>query len=161
MRKAGGSLLVASVACAALLCAPGARAAAEAPSKPVQVEHLPAERVLVTRALGEDKLYYRPHFFLLSGDGTFGVAKVGWKSYGGPKATASGRAFVNDCIPYCAAGHVTHPRAKLTLSKVVECQGKQVYARLRYALAGPLPTGFPRRGGYSMLPLGEDGKPDC
>jgi hypothetical protein len=123
------------------------------PSKP--------ERVLVTRALGEDKLYYRPHFFLLSGDGTFGVSKVHWTSYGGPVAEATGKGFANDCIPYCAAGHFYKPQAKLRLSKIVQCKGQPVYARLRYELAGKLPKNFPRRGGYSMLPLGENGKPDC
>jgi hypothetical protein len=119
------------------------------------------QRVFVTRALGEDKLYYRPHFFLLSGDGTFGMNRVQWQSYGGPTAEATARAFVNDCIPYCAAGHIDRPQAKLRLSKIVQCQGKPVYAGLRYQLVGKLPKNFPRRGGYSMLPLGEDGKPDC
>lgn len=131
----------------------GASATATEPPKP--------ERVFVTRALGEDKLFYRPHFFLLSGDGTFGVGKVQWQSYGGAVAKASGRAYANDCIPYCAAGHLYHPQAKLRLSKVVGCQGKSAYARLRYVLTGRLPEDFPRRGSLPMLPLGEDGKPDC
>ncbi len=132
----------------------GASAAAEAhPAQPQQVR--------VVRALGEDKLYYRPHFFLLSGDGTFGMNRVHWQSYGGARATATARAFVNDCVPYCAAGHVSHPRATLRLSKLVDCNGTPIYARLEYAIAGPLPKGFPRRGGYSMRPLGEDGKPEC
>lgn len=131
------------------------------PAPAATTEPSAPQRVFVTHVLGEDKLVYRPHFFLLSGDGTFGVSKVRWQSYGEPVATATGRGFANDCIPYCAAGHFLHPRATLRLSKVVECQGKSVYARLRYALSGRLPEGFPRRGGFSMLPLDEDGKPDC
>jgi hypothetical protein len=127
---------------------------------PSVATHAP-EHVLVTRALGEDKLYYRPHFFLLSGDGTFGVSKVQWQSYGGAVATATGRAFANDCIPYCAAGHIFKPQAKLTLSRIVQCQGHPVYSRLSYRLIGKLPKGLRRRGGDPMLPLGEDGKPDC
>lgn len=119
------------------------------------------QRVLVTNALGSDKLVYRPRSFLLSGDGTFWVNRVTWKSYGGAVATATARGNVNDCIPYCAAGHFTHPPAKLTLTRIVDCHGTPIYARLRYELSGPLPKGFPRRGGYSMLPLDEDGKPDC
>lgn len=133
---------------------------APAPAAPVAAPPKP-ERVLVTRALGEDKLYYRPHLFLLSGDGTFGMSKVQWKTYGGPTAEATARAFANDCIPYCAAGHFYKPQAKLRLSKIVQCKGQPVYARLQYALVGKLPKNFPRRGGYSMLPLGENGKPDC
>ncbi len=133
--------------------ASGAAAAEAEAAKPQQVR--------VVRALGEDKLYYRPHFFLLSGDGTFGMNRVNWQSYGGATAKATARAFVNDCIPYCAAGHVSHPRATLRLSKLVDCDGTPIYARLEYAIAGSLPKGFPRRGGYSMRPLGEDGKPEC
>lgn len=135
---------------------PTASAAADAPADAPR-----PQRLFVTRALGEDKLYYRPHSFLLSGDGSFGVGKVQWQSYGGATATASGRGFANDCIPYCAAGRFYHPQAQLRLSKVVPCQGRSVYSRLHYALSGPLPQGFPRRGGFPMLPLGEDGKPDC
>jgi hypothetical protein len=136
------------------------RAAAAATSAPPSTAP-EQQRVLVVRALGDDKLYYRPHFFLLSGDGTFGINKVQWKHYGGATATASARAFVNDCVPYCAAGHIDRPRAALKLSKVVDCNGTPIYARLEYTLTGPLPKGFPRRGGYSMRPLGEDGKPEC
>jgi hypothetical protein len=87
--------------------------------------------------------------------------RVHWQSYGGANAKATARAFVNDCVPYCAAGHVTHPRATLRLSKIVDCNGTPIYGHLDYAITGPLPTGFPRRGGYSMRPLGEDGKPKC
>jgi hypothetical protein len=136
-----------------------AGAAAEPPA--AEPQGAPPQQVRVVRALGEDKLYYRPHFFLLSGDGTFGMNRVRWQSYGGAGAKATARAFVDDCIPYCAAGHVTHPAATLRLSKVVDCNGTPIYAHLDYAISGPLPKGFPRRGGYSMRPLGEDGKPEC
>jgi hypothetical protein len=132
---------------------PAPDATATAPPQP--------QRVLVTRALGEDKLYFRPHSFLLSADGTFRVGKVVWQSYGEAIATATGRGFANDCIPNCAAGRFYRPQANLRLSRIVTCQGKQVYSRLHYALTGPLPKGFPRQGVFSMLPLDEDGKPDC
>lgn len=127
----------------------------------VGAEPAKPQRVRVVRALGEDKLYYRPHFFLLSGDGSFGMNKVQWMSWGGATATATARAFVNDCVPYCAAGHIDRPRAKLVLSKIVDCNGTPIYAKLEYSLSGPLPKGFRRKGGDSMLPLGEDGKPEC
>lgn len=166
MRKAGGLLLVMLIASAALLGAANAgasRAPAPAPAGSLAAEPGGAkpQQVRVVRALGEDKLYYRPHFFLLSGDGTFGMNRVRWQRYGGASAKATARAFVNDCVPYCAAGHVTHPQATLRLSKIVDCNGTPIYAHLEYAITGPLPKGFRRRGGYSMRPLGEDGKPEC
>ncbi len=137
-----------------------ARGATPPEPQPTSPEPQP-QRVLVTRALGDPKLYFRPHSFLLSADGTFGIGKVRWKGYGDATATATGRGFANDCIPNCAEGRFSHPQAMLRLAKVVPCQGNPVYARLHYALTGPLPQGMPRQGSFSMLPLGEEGKPDC
>jgi hypothetical protein len=132
-----------------------------APSGAPATKPSEAPHVLVTRALGDPKLYYRPHSFLLSADGTFGLGRVRWTAYGGSTATATARASVDDCVPNCAAGRVHHPPARLTLSRVVDCDGTEIYARLRYELTGSLPEGFPRRRGYSMRPLGADGKPAC
>lgn len=140
---------------------PHPQASTPAPAATPESPEPQLQRVLVTRALGDPKLYFRPHSFLLSGDGTFGVGKVQWKSYGEAVATATGRGFANDCVPNCASGHFYRPQAALRLSKVVTCQGEPVYSRLRYTLTGPLPKGFPRRGGFLMLPLDEGGKPDC
>jgi hypothetical protein len=117
--------------------------------------------VFVTRALGENTTFYRPRRFLLSADGTFGINGVDWRSYDGPTARATGRAYVNDCDPDCAGGHFSKPKAKLRLTKVVECGGRPLYSRLTYRLTGPVPHGFPRSGTFSMLPRASDGSPDC
>lgn len=130
------------------------------PPQPTRTVKKP-RRVFVVNALGSDKLVHEPRAFLLSADGSFGVQALEWGTYGGAVARATGRGYLNDCDPNCAAGEITHPPAKLTLSKVVDCDGTPIYARLRYALSGPLPDGFPRRGGYSTRPVGDDGKPDC
>ena len=64
----------------------------------------------------------------------------------GEVATATGSAYVNDCDPFCAAGHFYRPVAHLRLTKVVRCNGDYQYARLSYSLEGRVPSGFPRRG---------------
>ncbi len=119
------------------------------------------DRILVTRSLGDDRLYFRPHQFVLSGDGSFGIAGVEWKSYGGRAAIATGRGFANDCEPNCAEGTFFHPRAKLRLSRVVDCNGVDVYARLSYQLFGFLPAGVHHRGSFAMRPRDESGGFEC
>ncbi len=119
------------------------------------------KRVLVTRDFGDDKLFFRPHQFVLSGDGTFGISQVKWKSYGERVATAIGVAFVNDCEPNCAEGTFSHPNAKLWLKRVIDCNGVDVYARLRYQLFGFLPAGLHHRGSFAMRPRDETGSFEC
>jgi hypothetical protein len=134
---------------------------AAAPQSPPPPAAAPSPHVFVTRALGEGATFYRPRRFLLSADGTFGINGVDWHSYDGPTAKATGRAYVNDCDPDCADGHFSKPKVTLRLSKVVECGGRPLYARLSYRLTGSVPQGFPRHGTLSMLPRTGDGSPDC
>jgi hypothetical protein len=119
------------------------------------------KRILVSNSLGSGDLVYRPHRFYLSADGTFGMLGVQWKHYGGAVATASASAYANDCVPFCAAGHFSRPKAKLRLTKVVRCGGDYLYARLLYALEGHVPSNIPRRGSFSILPRNEVGEVDC
>ncbi len=83
------------------------------------------------------------------------MTKVQWHQYDGRFATATARAYVNDCIPFCAAGHLYRPKAHLRLSRIRR-GGHQnemlFYALLRYRLYGSLPSGFPRHGVISLRP---------
>lgn len=118
-------------------------------------------RILVKADVLSEGLTYRPHALQLSGDGTFYIYGIKWTSYGEPVASGPGRAYVRGCTPYCAIGKVFHPRAEVRLSRVVECQGHRIYARLRYAVRGRIPSGFHRHGSYSLLPTDEVGEPSC
>ena len=62
-----------------------------------------------------------------------------WRSWGGPRAYAKGKAAVNDCEPYCAAGRFVRRRgARATLYRLMPggCAGKPANyytrARLRF-----------------------------
>ena len=118
-------------------------------------------RILVRADVVSNGLTYRPHALQLSGDGTFYIYGIRWQGYGGKVASGPGRAYVRGCTPYCAVGKVFHPKATVRLSRVIECEGHRIYAHLRYAVRGRIPSGFRRHGAYSLLPTDEVGKPTC
>lgn len=138
-------LTIAAVALVLSSCAVAAVAGA-APNK-----------VYVMRDIVGQELAYRPHTIGLSADGTFAIIGIRYRTYGGPVAEATGRAYVRGCTPNCAEGKVVRPRARLRLSKEIQCRGVTIYSRLRYVLEGPVPPGLLRRGTEPLRPLGEEG----
>lgn len=149
-----GVVAVLAVAGAALLGGVGAVGAGA-------VTPTAGQKVFVEPGIYPGPPKYRPHEFLLSGDGTFSLYAVHYESYGGPVATATGRGYVRGCTPNCAAGKVYRSQAKIKLSQVTKCEGKLIYAKLQYSLTGPVAKGFKRQGTYDMRPFGENGKPVC
>lgn len=121
----------------------------------------PSRKVFVERSIITGQLVYRPHTIYLSGDGTFDIYGIRWRRYGGPTATAVARAYAKGCTPSCANGHVDRPRAKLRFTTRIECEGRYIYARLNYALTGPIPGGYRHHGFYSLRPTDEFGNPAC
>ena len=115
------------------------------------------KKVYVEGDIVSQELVYRPHAIGLSGDGTFALTGIKYTSYGGPTATATGRAYVRGCTPNCAQGKVYRPRATLRLEKQAQCGGKTIYSKLRYSLSGPLPGGFRRQGTEPLRPVGPAG----
>ncbi|MFI7504066.1 hypothetical protein ACIBVL_37405 [Streptomyces sp. NPDC049687] len=94
----------------------------------------------------------RPQAFLLAcGDGNSRLVSLHWKSWGSQSARATGVNVVNDCDPYCAAGHF-HPYAvvvKLDHPKAWKKNPKvQHYSRMVLTYTGARPEHFPR-----VLPL--------
>jgi hypothetical protein len=138
-------LAVATIALALLSCVTAAVASAT------------AHKVYVERDIVGQELAYRPHAIGLSADGTFAIIGISYRNYGGPVATATGQAYVRGCTPNCAEGKEYRPAATLRLSKKIQCRGVTIYSRLRYALRGPLPSGFRRQGTEPLRPVGEKG----
>jgi hypothetical protein len=66
-----------------------------------------------------------PHRLLsLSGDGSFYVTKLRhWHHWNHRKATAHGKAHLNDCVPYCAAGTFHTYPAFVRVSRPLNCGG--------------------------------------
>jgi hypothetical protein len=115
------------------------------------------KKVYVEGDIVNQELVYRPHAIGLSADGTFALTGIKYSSYGGPVATATGRAYVRGCTPDCAQGKVSRPAATLRLESQVQCRGKTIYSRLRYSLQGPLPADFRRHGTELLRPVGPEG----
>jgi hypothetical protein len=126
----------------------------------------PPHRILVQEHFGSgEELFYRPHRFYLSGDGTFFMQAVRWRRYGGRVATANATYEANDCIPFCYSGDFSVGPAKLRLTRPVHCQAAgidaYIYTRLSFRLLGEVPKNFNRKGSISLRPVGPGGNPLC
>jgi hypothetical protein len=69
---------------------------------------------------------------LACGDGNFWVNRLGWETWGNRSATSVGAGHINDCTPYCAAGHFHAYAISIRLSDVVTCGGRPEFARVTW-----------------------------
>ena len=68
------------------------------------------------------------------------ASKLQWTGWGNAFAAAVGTAEVNDCKPYCAAGHVHAFKIVLLAQGRQSCpDGRPAYARVTYAFIGRSP----------------------
>jgi hypothetical protein len=68
------------------------------------------------------------------------IARIHWRTWGGPVATGDGVLEVNDCNPFCAAGHFHFYPARVQLRHRQRC-GRGA----RYRLATVTGRGLTRR----------------
>lgn len=114
---------------------------------PLQPAEGHAREVFLGNGCAHTSLEVRPHTIGISCDRTFKFYGIHWKRWGRPSAVGVGRARLQNCIPACAGGEVTRPRARLRLTHVVTFQGILMYARLVYSLRGRLPEEYTRHHG--------------
>jgi hypothetical protein len=84
----------------------------------------------------------RPRKIIVAcGDANFYFTKLRWSSWGPKQAVANGTATVNDCKPYCAAGHFHTYAAVVTLTRPKSCSdGALVYTRIVWRFPGKAPA---------------------
>jgi hypothetical protein len=72
------------------------------------------------------------------GDGNYQLKDLHWHNWGNSRTTASGHAWVNDCIPYCAAGTFHTYEAAVSLRKPRWCgaDGKYEYRKMKVRSQG-------------------------
>jgi hypothetical protein len=110
----------------AAVLVPGALAAMAVAAAPSTAA--PARTGLIDCA---HKLTHRPTSILLfCGDGSVGINKVTWSSFGGATATGRGTLLVNRCEPSCADGTYTRSRITIRLSRPRTFAGKRSYSVL-------------------------------
>ena len=81
-------------------------------------------------------------------DGNFYVTGLSWTRWDARRADGSGVGHLNDCKPYCAAGHFhTYPVA-VSLDAVARCgsRGELQFTRLTWTFPRAREPGVPRRG---------------
>ena len=92
---------------------------------------------------------YRPRSIIVAcGDGNFQLRRLRWRGWNRRVARGRGVGLVNDCIPYCAEGHLHRLPVAVTLSRRRFCGnvGRYVYTRLSYRYLRPLPGVVTRPG---------------
>jgi hypothetical protein len=70
---------------------------------------------------------YKPSKILVAcGDGSLYMTGMHWKHWGRQSATGDGIAHLNDCIPFCAAGHFHKYAARVKLMSAHYCRKEKV-----------------------------------
>ena len=92
----------------------------------------------------------RPSSIVLAcGDGNFQANHLRWTGWGESFAAAQGTASVNDCKPYCAAGHFHLYPVMLIAKGRQTCSGRSAYSSVTYA--------FPAAAPYQARPVSLNG----
>jgi len=78
------------------------------------------------------------------GDGNLFFTGLRWSRWGATSAAATGTAHLNDCKPFCAAGHFHTYPARVTLGGVETCAGKRELTRLSYRFPAKYGSGSER-----------------
>jgi hypothetical protein len=83
---------------------------------------------------------------LACGDGNFRVENIRWTGWGETFSAGIGTGTLNDCTPYCAAGHFhNYPMVVIVSGKQSCPNGQQAYVKLVYSFIGrsPYPSDAP------------------
>jgi hypothetical protein len=86
------------------------------------------------------------------GDGNFYITGLKWSTWSSTGARGKGTAHLNDCKPFCAAGHFHSYRGiTVRLSRPKTCKGAPEFRRLSWRYGAKRPAGI-RRGGFTTFP---------
>ena len=110
---------------------------------------------------GKDPLA-TPSQIIWTGDGTGVFAGRGtpsrrpkfgrlrWSKWTSTEGRATGANWLNNCIPYCAAGKFTPFNVNLTVYRPRTLLGHKVFTRIKVAYTGKVPKGFKRRETFKL-----------
>ena len=85
------------------------------------------------------------------GDGNFYATSLHWSSWDATTATAKGVGHLNDCKPYCAAGHFHTYPLTVRLSRPVQCvHGRTEFSRIAWTYTGAHPAHVLRAGNETL-----------
>jgi len=85
------------------------------------------------------------------GDANFYFTNLRWSAWNAIRAVAAGVAHLNDCKPYCAAGHFHTYRIAVTLTRPQSCKnGNREFTRMTWLFTVTRPAGQARSGGQPL-----------
>jgi hypothetical protein len=125
---------------AAALTLTGSTLSGPAQAAPAHPAAAPAARTVVFDCPGQHAMVRPKSFVLACADGNAAFVKLAWSTWASGLASAQGTLVLNDCTPYCAAGHFHRYPALVVLwgSKTVRA-GVHAYTELTEILTGPRP----------------------
>jgi hypothetical protein len=121
-------------------------------------------RILVSDGVGQPgkTLKIKPFQIIWTGDaaGVFagrGTAsnhpkfgRLHWSKWTANEGRATGANWLNDCIPFCAAGKFTPFNVNLTAYRPRVLSGFKVFTRLKVVYTGAVPHGYKRTGVFTI-----------
>src|SRR6185437_7732435 len=85
------------------------------------------------------------------GDANFYFTNLRWSAWNATRAVAAGIAHLNDCKPYCAAGHFHTYAIALTLTRPQSCKnGSREFTRMTWRFTAMRPAGHASSGGQPL-----------
>jgi len=91
---------------------------------------------------------------VFAGRGTAGkrpkFGRLHWSKWTATEGKGSGANWLNDCIPFCAAGKYTPFNANFDAYRPRVVSGFKVFTRLKVVYTGGVPHGFKRTGVFSL-----------
>ncbi len=91
---------------------------------------------------------FKPKGILIAcGDGSLYMTGMHWSSWGRKSASGVGTAHLNDCIPFCAAGHFHKYKARIKLTSAHYCRKEKTtqFRRLRLTWVHGTPANTPSK----------------
>src|ERR1700750_2646903 len=87
------------------------------------------------------------HVLIACGDGSLFMTGIHWSRWARKSASGTGTAHLNDCIPFCAAGHFHKYKARIKLSSAHFCRKEQTtqFRRLRLTWVNGTPPNTPSK----------------
>ncbi len=87
---------------------------------------------------------------LTCADANYELATLHWRMWGSATATATGTARVNDCTPYCAAGHFRSYRVTAVADRLTRCGRARFYARITVVYPRARPKDIGKRDVHKL-----------
>lgn len=133
--------LASAVAAAIVVAGTGVSITAASPASSSARPAAPAK--VIVNCEGRKQVEPR-QFVLACADGNAYLDKLAWTSWTPSMGTAAGVFIVNDCNPFCAAGHFHSYQVLAVVWGSSRYHGSQRYSELTIIFTGKRPQGLPQ-----------------